>query len=135
VNNAKCDVLASGENVELRLKLRMLEPLTGPLKVGFALESMSGILTMINYSHFQAKSFQPRDSVISAAIQNLPFVAGMYRLHLRILSGAREVYWNTGLKNVDIKAGDFFGTGILGEENLCPWLVKVDWRQSSLNGI
>lgn len=131
VNNAKCDVLASGENIELRLTLRILEPVSEPLRIGIALESTSGVFTMINYSQFHGKTFAPKDCVISASIRDLPFAAGMYRLHVRILSGYQEVYWNTGVKSLDIKEGDFFGTGIRGEEHLCPWLVRVDWAQTS----
>ena len=83
---------------------------------------------MINYSHFQGVSFDGKSGVVSALIRRLPLAAGLYRLHLRILLGEEEIYWNTCLRMLSVDAGDFYGTGVRGEENLCPWLQNVEWR-------
>jgi hypothetical protein len=81
---------------------------------------MAGALVMMNYSTFHAIRFVPKKSIISAVIPAAPFAAGLYKLHMRILSGEWEIYWSTCLSVLRIDAGDFFGTGVRGEENLCP---------------
>jgi lipopolysaccharide transport system ATP-binding protein len=129
VNGVRADSLASGETAEIRLRVQFNELVQGPLRVGFALENTSGVYAMINYSHFQAAALEPKSGTISAIIERTPFAEGLYRLHLRILSGSNEIYWNTGLRTIRVDAGDFFGTGIRGEESLCPWLHKLEWRQ------
>jgi hypothetical protein len=84
---------------------------------------------MINHSTFHAIRFVPKKSILSAVIPAAPFAAGLYKLHRRILSGEREIYWSTCLSVLRIGAGDFFRAGVRGEENLCPWLQKVQWSQ------
>lgn len=129
INGLKCDSIATGETFEIKIRLDFDESVTKPVLVGFAIENLGGVFTMINYSNFQAVNFAPKKSVISATIADTPLAEGVYRLHVRILSGGKEIYWNTNLKEIRIEAGDFFGTGIRGEENLCPWLHKVKWNQ------
>ncbi len=129
VNGIKCDSVSSGETVELRMQLDFKEFVKPPIRIGIALESMFGVFTVINYSHFQAVTFAARRGTISATIKDLPLAEGLYRLHLRILSGEEEIYWSMGAMNIRIDGGDFYGTGIRGEENLCPWLQKVQWQQ------
>jgi lipopolysaccharide transport system ATP-binding protein len=129
VNGIKCDSVSSGETVELRIQLEFKESVKQSVRVGIALENMFGVFTVINYSHFHAVTFAPRSSIISATIKDMPLAEGLYRLHLRILSGEEEIYWSMGAKNIRIDGGDFYGTGIRGEENLCPWLQKIEWQQ------
>jgi lipopolysaccharide transport system ATP-binding protein len=129
VNGIETESVASGETVEIRIKLDFDKSIQGPVTVGMAFENMFSVLTMINYSKFHAVSFEPKESVISATIENLPLGEGLYRLHLRILAGDTELYWNMSAKEIRIEFGDFFGTGVRSEENLCPWLQKVNWRQ------
>ena len=130
VNGINCDSVATGETFKIQLHLSFDESVKEPISIGLALENMTGALIMINYSSFHAIRFAPKNGVISAVVPCTPFAAGLYKMHIRILSGDQEIYWNTCLSSLRIDAGDFFGTGVRGEENLCPWLQKLEWSQT-----
>jgi lipopolysaccharide transport system ATP-binding protein len=129
VNGVKCDSISTGETFAIQLGLSFNESVMEPISIGFALENMTGIFVMINYSSFSATRFAPKKSLISAVVPDAPFVEGSYKLHLRILSGEEEIFWSQCLTLLRIGRGDFFGTGIRGEESLCPWLHKLEWSQ------
>jgi lipopolysaccharide transport system ATP-binding protein len=130
VRGIKADAAATGEPLSIRIKAEISPTVTEDLKIGLALENMNGVFTLINYSHFHAVRFRPETGTFSATIDKLPLAEGLYRVHLRILSGDKEIFWSTGLKNIQIEGGDFYGTGIRGEESLCPWLLGVEWEQT-----
>jgi lipopolysaccharide transport system ATP-binding protein len=129
VNGAKCDSMATGDTVTFRINVSFANTVQHSVRVGIALENMLGVLTMINYSHFHAIQFSPTSGTIAATIRDTPLAEGSYRLHLRMLANNQEIYWSTGAKDIRIEAGDYYGTGIRGEEHLCPWLHKVEWKQ------
>ena len=88
---------------------------------------MYGDFVMINYTNFHGVFFKSQSGVCEAKINKVPWATGTYKMHLRILSNNEEVYWNTSVRTLIVETGDFFGTGMKGEENLCSWLQDVGW--------
>ena len=132
LNGAVVDAVSSGDDVQLRLSLGFTRQDTSAFTVGFALESEQHGLLIINYSSFHQVAYLRNDCVISALLKRLPLVAGQYRIHLRIVADAEEIFWSTHLATLTVREGDFFGTGARGEESLCPWLYPMEWSSAPL---
>jgi lipopolysaccharide transport system ATP-binding protein len=127
VRGVIADDFASGDDAEIVFDLAFTGHPAGMMRIGIAFESPTLGHVLINYSHFQAVEFEPRSGRYTAKLKHLPVVPGVYQLHLRILLGDQEVFWTMKALSLTVQGGDFFGTGIRGEEGLCPWLYEVEW--------
>ena len=121
------DSVASGEDISISIKLEYLDKMSGNLTIGIAVENSHGDFMMINYSNFHEIEFQACSGIFSAKIKKVPWVPGIYQIHLRILLNDKEIYWNPNVKTLQVESGDFFRTGHRGEESLCFWLQDIDW--------
>jgi lipopolysaccharide transport system ATP-binding protein len=132
LNNIITNEVSVGDDVEVELKLKNISSkLFNAIKIGIALEnSSSGSFVLINYSHFQNIIFDSIDGEYCIKIPKINIVPGTYLLHLRIVSEEQELYWNTNIAELIIRPGDFFGTGVTGEESLCSHLHILNWNKS-----
>jgi lipopolysaccharide transport system ATP-binding protein len=121
--------VASGDTVDVQVKITTIRKNSSNMTIGLAFENHLGELLIINYSSFHKVTFPPRPGVYQARFKKFPLVSGHYIMHLRILLDGIESYWSKHQMEVTVDSGNFFGTGVRGEENNCWWLCAADWEK------
>jgi lipopolysaccharide transport system ATP-binding protein len=71
----------------------------------------------------------PGKGTLRVRIDELPLAAGRYILHGRVTVNGEEADWPyNGVAEIEVEAGDFYGTGAAGFGPLAPVLVRGAWE-------
>jgi lipopolysaccharide transport system ATP-binding protein len=100
------------------------------ISIGFGFYSNIGQLLFVLYSSYTGQDFDtiPPEGKFRCHIPRLPIAAGRYRVGARVTAGGEEADLpRETIGYIDIEPGDFFGTGSLGFEGPCPFLVAGSW--------
>lgn len=100
------------------------------VSVGFGIFSNDGQLLFVLYNSYTGQTFEsiPSSGQFRCHVPHLPLSSGKYHLNARITVGGEEADWpRDAIALLDVEPGDFFGTGSLGFEGRCPFLVTGSW--------
>ena len=99
--------------------------------IGFSISSGNDQILFVLYSSYTGQVFEtvPSSGVFRCYVPKLPLSPGLYRVGARVTVGREEADfpWN-GVGYLDVKAGDFYGTGSEGFGGLTPFLVDGRWE-------
>lgn len=98
--------------------------------VGLSASSSSDQMLFVLYSGYTGTLFGPisGDGEFRCTISRFPLAPGTYRIGARVLVGVEEADWpRDGVYELDVEAGDFYGTGSRGYEGTSPFLVTGGW--------
>ena len=100
------------------------------VSVGFGLYSETGQLLFVLYSTYTGQDFNmvPAKGEFRCHTLRIPIAPGRYRVGARVTVGGEEADWpRETIGYIDIEPGDFYGTGSLGFEGKCPFLIDGSW--------
>lgn len=78
-------------------------------------------------------TLNPVEGYIRCELKNLPIASGLYRFSIYLAHADAEMLdYIEDAASTTVDGGDFFGTGISGEPNLCKVLVKAQWSTNTI---
>jgi len=80
-------------------------------------------------------TLQPPQTTIFCIIPKVLLSPGRYRLSLKIMAGSQRLFYLPNLMNVDVVAGDFYGTGRLPDSWGGVCLIEHAWEAVSDEGV
>ena len=98
--------------------------------VGFSIHSSNGQTLLVLYSSYLGETFDevPSTGAFRCLVPKLPLSAGHYRVGARITVGGEEADWpRNGVGDLEVMAGDFYGTGSEGFGRATPFLLSGTW--------
>jgi lipopolysaccharide transport system ATP-binding protein len=98
--------------------------------VGISVSTSSDQLLFVLYSGYTGRLFGPISGAgeFRCTIPRIPLSPGSYRLGARIEAGGEEADWpRDGVCELEVVAGDFYGTGSQGYEGTSPFMITGDW--------
>ncbi len=99
--------------------------------IGLSLSSGDGQMLFVLYSSYVGQTFEtvPSTGVFCCHVPTLALSPGRYRVGARVTVGGEEADWPwNGVGNLDVEAGDFYGTGSQGFKGPTPFLVTGKWE-------
>jgi lipopolysaccharide transport system ATP-binding protein len=98
--------------------------------VGISASTSGDQMLFVLYSGYTGTLFGPisGEGEFRCTIPRFPLVPGTYRIGARVLVGAEEADWpRDGVYELDVEAGDFYGTGSRGYEGTALFLITGAW--------
>jgi len=99
--------------------------------VGFSLHLPDTTMLAVLYSSYTGQVFStiPTKGEFRCSIRSAPLKEGKYLIGLRVVASGDEADWPQGfVGSVDVVAGDFFGTGVMGFNGPAPLLLNGSWQ-------
>jgi len=100
--------------------------------VGISASTSGDQMLFVLYSGYTGRLFGPLsgNGEFRCTIPRFPLSAGVYRVGARLLVGVEEADWpRDGVAELEVVAGDFYGTGSQGYEGNAPFLVTGRWAE------
>lgn len=120
--------LQSGQIVQLWLAYEASKPLHNPVFLVGVYDSLSHRVFFLDSSESGGLPDRlPRGGIARCQIDNLPLPAGSYRLNLAILARNELLDHVIHAAQVQVMAGDFFGTGVL-KTHMRACLLDHSWQ-------
>ncbi len=104
--------------------------------IGMSFTSYTGQLLSVFYGSYQSRTFTAGAGVseFRCSVGRLPLAAGRYAVHARIVvAGTEADFPRDPVAQLDVEAGDFYGTGSRGFEGDAPLLLEAQWSQTQPN--
>lgn len=101
------------------------------VSIGLSIHSPLGEYLSVFYSDYAGITFSalPRQGTFKCRVKDFPYSPGKYLIAARIVANGIEIDCPKGYVGaINVEAGDFYGTGRLGQSNLGPFLIRGNWE-------
>lgn len=98
--------------------------------VGISVHTNADQVLFVLYSGYTGRLFGPisGSGEFRCTISQFPMAPGSYRLGARVMVAGEEADWpRDGVCELEVVAGDFYGTGSQGYEGTSPFMITGDW--------
>jgi lipopolysaccharide transport system ATP-binding protein len=124
----------SGSDFDIVLRYkRAPSAAIGKVNIGISLHQKDETILCVLYSSYTGQAFEwiPDNGVFRCHIKRLPLNEGHYLLGARVEVAGAEADWPRGMiGNLEVIAGDFYGSGVKGFDGAAPLLLTANWSVS-----
>ena len=98
--------------------------------IGFSIHDRYDRILTVLYAKYERQEFEeiPSQGIFTCQINKFPFSPGIYKIGARVTVGGCEADWpKDGIGFIEVKMGDFFGSGSMGYGASAQFLLKGTW--------
>jgi homopolymeric O-antigen transport system ATP-binding protein len=127
----KLDYVQSGSDFDLVFRFKCASPAGGrKVNIGFSLHQSDETTISVLYSSYTGQTFEsvPAHGTFRCQVKRLPLKEGHYLIGVRVEAEGEEADWPRGMiGELEVIAGDFYGSGVKGFEGSAPLLLSASW--------